>query len=415
MRRSWNHILFTLAVIGCTAVLTVLLPATPTLAQKGKPQPPPPPPPPGKIYFTNGGPGGATPIDFVYPPWGITVRQWSMNADGTNLRKLNYDEHVLRPSNRLYGNGYRWSLFGAETGEVYERYISSNLSNYGNVMLNRPHYELFACRPDGAGGFQVVQITTLFGAAIVLPNGFVARWSNDGNDSFLSFVAHDISEAWSPDPDDPENEILDLRIAPKSIIRVPVSALELDAAANAGSFTPLGPDECELVLSTDNYLSQTDGSCAHSWSPDGSMVAFVEELPDLATGQDLFVMDVSSGATLPLWDAPSADPKVMSTVFPVWRPQGNQILYSDGVSRLIMADGSGGAPTPSGLDYAWSPDGRHTLWSEGGQVKIKGVWVNRTFYYRYDWQTSTTTKITDVEPGVIHAGHRYWVSNNSAP
>lgn len=45
MRRSWNHTLFTLAVLGGTAVLTVVLPTAPALAQKGKPKPPPPPPP----------------------------------------------------------------------------------------------------------------------------------------------------------------------------------------------------------------------------------------------------------------------------------------------------------------------------------------------------------------------------------
>jgi hypothetical protein len=147
----------------------------------------------------------------------------------------------LRPSRLRYSNGRRWSLFAAQTG-TYDRVVDAN----GNLLnTDLPHLDLFASRPDGNGGTEVVQITDLYGAARVSPvaaanskEGLIV-WSNDGQDSFMSFKGDNFTSAFRV-ADDGKTEI-EWDKSHDSIIVVGVSGADLDAAANSGTWAPIGP------------------------------------------------------------------------------------------------------------------------------------------------------------------------------
>jgi hypothetical protein len=281
----------------------------------------------------------------------------------------------------------------------------------GSVFTNGDQRELCACRPDGAGGFEVIQLTDFFGDYEFYDStAGMAHWSNDGVDSFISLTAWDYTDAYSPDPDDETTEILDLRKRRKCIIRLPVSALELTAAADAGLVVPLTSDDCELVFSTATTYART---CQHSWSPDGTKVAYIQNSPDQTAGDDLWVLDITSGTTTLVWDVSTTSTIPYS---PLWQPQGSRILvqYDDFISYVVNADGTGGGPTPSGSDNAWSPDGKHTIYWQHDQVRIKGVNYDRLNIYRYEWQTGATVKLTNDLAYEDFEGLLHWVSDTTA-
>ena len=159
------------------------------------------------------------------------------------------------------------------------------------------------------------------------------------------------------------------------------------ASNRAGDFDiyVIAPNGTGLKRLTSCPLQESDPA----WSPDGSRIAFVRYAScreancslDLASGDvvagtgAVFVMDADGSHVSRLTrNAPGVND-------PTWSPDGTQIAYSAGDlagSVYVMnADGSHAHRIASGIEPAWSPNGKSLLLSTGfggdiGSVPVTG-------------------------------------------
>lgn len=106
-------------------------------------------------------------------------------------------------------------------------------------------------------------------------------------------------------------------------------------------------------------VGNANGCSTPAWSPDGTKLAFVGDLPGPygAYGRIFIVNRDGTGLR-------QVSPEVAATDYqfdigPSWAPNGTRLVFSrSGVLHLINADGTGLISTGvSGTDPAWSPDG----------------------------------------------------------
>jgi len=290
------------------ALLLAFLTAGSLLAGKGGKNPPPAdPPPPGTIYFDQ---------STGYP----TRDTLGMNTDGSGkfaalpAGVINEDQvSVCEPSKLLYGDKPMWLAV------VDLAYPTVPVQN-----------ELFAIRSNADGtAIESVQVTNFDRGIRMDFQG--ARWSNDGQDTFVSFVG--FSEA--------ENLQLCLH-------RLNISGAELDLAFEFPElWTPLGAVDAETVFCGDDLNSH------HDWSPDGSEVAYL-------VGSDLRVWDTVTQADRLL---------ASGSGIPRWSPDGTRIAFSGSISNrrkvkhgivTIEPNGANATLLIEGGSYNtphWSPDG----------------------------------------------------------
>ena len=333
-----------------------------------------PPPAAGKIYFNYGS------------------QPYSMNGSGGSKTPLTAAAAPgTVPSRLRYSGGRRWSLFVAQTG-TYDRYIRPD----GSVgATNVPHYDLFASRPSGSGT-EVHQITDLYGAVLIRDpleskDGFVA-WSNDGEDSFVSCSCIHLADNFRIADDGATEVVFDGVEA--AIVALPVSGAELDSAAATGTWTPIDPqDDWEIVVSSPSLY---ENNFNHSWSPDGSMVAYVLASPDGYAGEDVYVTDLATGATQRLFDAGGIAPWVNSLR---WQPDGEHIVFCY-QGDVWLADTFGAATriATASSNARWSPDGNHLI------VQTSARKGSRYEYQllRYDMATGASFNLTaDLDKNVV--------------
>jgi hypothetical protein len=341
-----------------------------------------------------GKPGGTLPK----PPgtifFAVEPEQWRMDGDGSNKRLLAPGDLMGTPSSRQYGNGYRWSLYVAETGQTYDRVRDSN----GNVIItNWPQAEVFASRPDGT----VVKLTSLYGDVSAHGN---LVWSNDGEDSFVSFRCWYLADAFQV-AEDGSTELDSTKVR-DAIVRLPVSGAQL---GTAGSWVPLGPADREIVVSSD---SGYEGNFRHHWSPDGTQVVYVLDPTPTATEQaeSLWVTDLPTDQTTFLASA--------TWIHNVqWQPGGNLIAFHDSGRPsvwVIHPDGSGARilleATPAA--FCWSPDGNHLAYQHYSR---KGFRPAEYQINRYDMATGASITLTGELDKLRNKYPLAWVSNNTAP
>jgi TolB protein len=110
---------------------------------------------------------------------------------------------------------------------------------------------------------------------------------------------------------------------------------------------------------------------APSWSPDSRQIAFYAE--QAGGTADVFVLDLDSGATDPLFTSPDADEGA-----PAFSPDGTRIAYDSDVSGnfeiYVMPRGNRTATRLTqhpARDLApdWSPDGRHIVFMSDRDAK----------------------------------------------
>ncbi len=198
----------------------------------------------------------------------------------------------------------------------------------------------------------------------------------DGSGNILNF-------SWSPDGDhlafdsnkDGDYEIYTIRVDGTQLKQLSSN----DIQDNDPSWSPDGTQIAYTVNDTDKqaiYIMDVDGTNAHrltagstpSWSPDGLRIAFARNYDGIYTIEP-------SGATLTRltdssdhgWDG-----------YPTWSPDGTKIIFgsnrhapgdfaTDSV-YIMNADGSGIgrlSQTWGSPPYAWSPDGRWIIYTEG--------------------------------------------------
>jgi Tol biopolymer transport system component len=155
----------------------------------------------------------------------------------------------------------------------------------------------------------------------------------------------------------------------------------------------------ESVLLADANLA----SEGHSWSPDGSKLAFAV---GNYYGRQLHILDTSSGETYEL--AITSDDMVDPAIDPYeWSPDGQWIVYNlyeydtqygnDINTSYVIAVSRESQPqfiTGGSSNFKWMPDSRHILYGDTNG------------YYRYDIATTTWTR-GDLLP-IPHPLYQIW-------
>ena len=139
-----------------------------------------------------------------------------------------------------------------------------------------------------------------------------------------------------------------------------------------GSITPVSPDD-----------TQTSDRAA--FSPDGTKVAYDEEVGDNDKSRDIIVHDLATGQRVNLTDDVAA-----AATKAAWTPDGSTIYFSVGdptgantmnvmkrpADKSAASDGVLTDPAISEFQHAISPDGRNLCWSEGtGFNNSADVWT----------------------------------------
>ena len=281
------------------------------------------------------------------------------------------------PSNLLY-DGYRLWLRVEETGDTYSVDDGTRTTAQRDLFVYRDHV--------GSDFVESFQLTGLYGNFIVSGR---PRWSNDGEDSFISFRGIDIRQAY-----DAESNELDRDLIIHGIFRIEISGWEI----NADEPLIIDPDEVEpIVTSGSGYAS----NFMHGWSADGTKVVYVldEVRSSSETNDDLYVFDLVTNQETRIWVANS------STQNPRFSPTDDVISFHyEGAVWTINPDGSEAAVLlPSTPPAFWSPDGNHMSFietvSKGFQ---KEYFLNRV--------SLSSGKVTRVTSG---SGPLPWVSNDA--
>lgn len=331
--------------------------------------------PPGTLYYTD-----------------ANGDIYGIQADGSGkslaLPRSVTNFERLQPSNRLYGGGHRWWLALRDIPGVF--------NPFGNSERELFAYRLDPLAPDGV---RRVQLTN-FGTEI-WPN-YLAQWSNDGQDSFVSFMAYDYRRY------NVSGNVADLDV---KLFRLAISGAEIEAAANANVDPRLGASDVETIVAV--LASDVSEIVYHHWSPDGTQVAYLPQAPGSQTG-NLLVKDVSTGQTRQLRAGLG-----LSNVFR-WSPGGRTILLSAG-NIMTLDAGSGGvvqtivqSSSKFGCaDGVWSP-------ATGADISFTGVAVTQGglqheySIYRVPASGGTAIALTDRTLGTDEFNVA-WVSDELAP
>jgi Tol biopolymer transport system component len=119
-----------------------------------------------------------------------------------------------------------------------------------------------------------------------------------------------------------------------------------------------------------------------SWSPDGTQIAY-DSWHFAERDFDIWVMNADGSSKRQLTTSPLRD------VLPAWSPDGRSIAFSRKRAHsrvedlwLIRPDGSGEHLYVRGAaGGGWSPDGRHYVYSLGGDLYVAGRRLTRTRAY----------------------------------
>jgi hypothetical protein len=320
---------------------------------KGDDPPPPPPLLPGTITFR------------------YEDDLWAMSPDGGNQGRIATPDFLGAPSSRVYGNdGHRWSLFAASDGRTYDRAIDE----FGNVVAtNIAHRELMAACFDADGALvEITPVADSYGAAIYrISGGFdefpsnqvqLPAWSNDTQDSFVSWYGSDISAAFTIEADG--TTIIDVpNVGIDRLIKIEITGAEIDAGVVAG------PARIHGIRS---------GGWAPNfhWHPSGTFFARDTRRTDPETGWTEWDIQMHDGATgnvlwkrtsnvqwgAMVWSPVEVDPDTHAALL---------MFIEDNQLKIMPADPTGFDPavtifTPSGKNGAmwnpiWSPDGSHVF------------------------------------------------------
>ena len=403
---------------GLVVVLaTALLSGEISMAKK--PVPPDDPPEPESAAST------------IYYRQGATI--WGMNPDGSGefqaLPEGLYGDatHTVMPSTLVYGpdDGYRWWLTLATVDKTYDYVVwvdgkGTNLEGYDyaedpdDIVLPYDGYEhlydrqeLFAMRDDT---LEVVQLTDTFGDLANVEGQ--AYWSNDGLDTFVSFVGLNVSSAvFEIDEDGVTKTVfhIDPIIAddPARIVhRVDVFGFELDelvAPVTYDAIEQIGPYQDDL----------------YHWGPSGGRLTYVKldengkkEIwvadlqPDESWSSELLFDDESYGAYAPNWSPVIETPRIAFC-------HRTNIWSIDPDNPLDAGPLHLNEPASTTMHYPiWSPDGAEVLF-QLAYWKISG-----TAYYLATLPAEGSKKHKvlsgdlDTSLSVIPIA---WVSNDSAP
>jgi hypothetical protein len=280
-----------------------------------------------------------------------------------------------------------------------------------------------------------VRLTNLYG--MVNCNG-IASWSNDSNEEETSFVmvrGYDIRNTFV---EDAEGTFYDQSQAVPVTVRIPLTASEIPLQPN--DFVPFGPnDDVQSVLGPDmsfriipglrdvssdtgleyvksdpnfppsenpsapNRLVIADATIPYAnnpiqvlwdgnsgaprqsvdavWSPDGTMIAFIDETASTAPGGDIWTCSASGESPpkriVPVSTSTGKNSATFTYRFPVWSPDSKHLAYlkwkSDTatgtlktatISRVSISDGKTfdiaavflNNPIPDGKTLRWTAD-----------------------------------------------------------
>ncbi|MEX0702867.1 MAG: hypothetical protein WD069_12295 [Planctomycetales bacterium] len=324
------------------------------------------PAPPGTIFFEYSG------------------EVWGMSADGSGKRRA-LTQHVpgRQPSSLVYGDDPitdRWWLEHQIVEPVTEGNYLFVLDDGGFVF--RPFVpglgELFALRADANTGdvLERVQLTHIR-PYVRIHN--TIRWSNDGVDSFVSFVGNDLRDNVMTLPTDTEAILADVNatlledengfvtvtveegteviVLPGTLVarangrtgvrwewsvgifQIPISGAEIHIAGE-GLLPPAGLDELSSLR-----LPASGADHLFDWSPDGN-AAVVRVGSDQIAGEKLWILEFGAEPRV-LWDSVGGLPRLPFA--PRWSPDGASIAFyyatlgnggADGI-YTIAGDGSG--------------------------------------------------------------------------
>ena len=310
-----------------------------------------------------------------------------MNADGSGrvpITPLNVE--FSGPSMKTYG-GIRWFVVTKETGDIYDEVILGD----GSVIYDQPHQDLFA-RAYIDGQVVDIQLTDYFGAYRISPRTDYRlsqpTWSNDGQDSFISVLAEDVTGAVTVAENG--DVVLDKRLAHFVWARLWISGSEISTG-----FVPIteSSQRFEGVL-LNGFAPGEEVTCVH-WSPANDQLVAITSVVALEPGDSLctlWVVDVLGGGQLLSLPADGVlihdrvARRIGGPVAPAWSPDGNRIAFyakpeasgGHGSLRTIAPDGTSlttvyqltFTDTTGVVDPSWSPDSAHLLL---GQASTRGL------------------------------------------
>jgi hypothetical protein len=339
MSTTWRKWLAAALVAAFAAVLA----GGPAVA--GKPEKPPKPPnddggtEPGTIYFIFNADHNAP-----FEPEIVL----GMNPDGSGVFQALPDDFLGQPSRRVYGeDAHRWWL------TVWPIFDGNFYPNGGQRR------EVFAFRPDPGApqGVRALQLTDLFdldnpGQSIEpAPDTWRwARWSNDLEDTFISFRGADHAEGGA-----------------NCIFRVPLNGALIEDMDTGGSEPLIGREYIERVL-------QLPGPCGeHAWSPDGNELAYVCTPDQPIEGLSKFIYVKSADADgyfaplemgTPIWAGNWTYASMLD-----WSPDGSRIAFNGQTPDMghynlwtLAPDGTVLSQSDPYYSYGfprWSPDSRY--------------------------------------------------------
>ena len=284
--------------------------------------------------------GGATHTSRIYYSQFTPAVNYQMYEDGSNKATVALPQGVVAmPSSKVYG-GSRW-------------WMTTDIDPTTGFA------ELFAYREDGLSPLQL----TKSGPDVFVSLGR-ARWSNDGQDRFVTFhadttVGGSLSRLW---------------ITADNIAAIQAGGLKFTAA------------DFEFVL------PDSLGYFDYSWSNNDGMLAYLKFNYDNAgniISRTIWVRSLTNPPSdVPIHTRTNAEGTIMSTGGGnhfQWSPDGSRIAFSTYNSRsyggvwTILPDGTlpVKVKTNSGVmsytSRGWSPDGKelllHTIKDRGG-----GTW-----------------------------------------
>jgi WD40-like Beta Propeller Repeat len=338
-----------------------------------------------------GGGGGGTvpPGTIFYSYYGVTFQNEAMKADGSH-KTLTVIPGDL--SNLVYGSDPtidRWSLYVDSVGVDPDS---------GWTV-----YEMFAVRPyvqtDGSFGYHRVQLTNLWPTYRVVPTeNNVCRWSNDGQDSFVSVIANQLDVDASGQP----TAVKDL------LLRLNVSGWMIDTANEFGFNLNIGPADPKLVVAVTATTVSPLNFRLHDFSRDGTKVAYMESHPGDPGGFPLLqVADLTAGTTKVM----PVNPSVFH-----WSSAEDRLLFSwINDIKTMAADGTGirtlltHSSTTTYNSPTWSPDGQSIVYA---RILLKGSTPEYTIE-RIPAAGGTAVVLTADLDKTVHKYPVKWVSDNS--
>jgi Tol biopolymer transport system component len=116
-----------------------------------------------------------------------------------------------------------------------------------------------------------------------------------------------------------------------------------------------------VARGSDDLIVPGEGVGALAWSPDGTLIAYVQ-------GQQIFVTSADGSERRPLFPVPDT-PSYPST--PSWSPNGSRVVYSAQDQLFIVGlDGSTPSPLVHGSYPAWSRDGSRIAYLVGCELRV---------------------------------------------